>query len=317
MHYGWCEVTCESAEFATAVHRKNAVFSAILTAAVAAWVSRRELEPAFAVGSTLPELAPSRAAANVVVAALVMSMGFANTRMNPPPESKEPKEERWFVMTPVGSAAYLTYWTLSFVTQYFVWSTFSELACAGYLDGLGAACARAFPAALGLVLQVFPRGLEDFARRSLAAAYFAAPFCEGWAISLTLLWLKFNWFEDKWQELVIKYWRARNVPIARIQWWAHLTALVVPLDILLCKDARLLGTHAMPLFPTCVAAVGGLGCFYMLQTDLLFCVNGGYWPYPFLVKLNTAPKQAGLVSGIVAAVCGLCWGCNAAARALV
>ena len=315
MHYGWCEVTRESVDFAAAVHRKNTIFTAVLVLAIATWVSRRPLEPAFAAGSALPELAPSRAAANVLTAALVLSMGFANTRLNPPPESREPKEDRWFVMAPVGSAAYLTYWTLSFVTQYVLWSAVAELACAGYLDGLGAACAWACPPAARLAGPA-AGGTAGFARRALAASYYAAPFCQGWALALTLLWLKFNWFEPRWRTAVVGYWRERGVPIARIQWWAHLTALAVPLDLLACKDARLLAAAAMPLAPTCAAAVGGLGCYYMLQTDLLFALNGGRWPYPFLAHLSTAPKQAGLVAGIVAAVCGLCWGCGAAVRAL-
>jgi hypothetical protein len=55
----------------------------------------------------------------------------------------------------------------------------------------------------------------------------------------------------------------------------------------------------------------------MLQTNALFCLNGGRWPYPFLAVLNTPAKQACLVSAIVVAVCGLCWGCAAIAKALV
>ena len=101
-----------------------------------------------------------------------------------------------------------------------------------------------------------------------------------------------------------------QVPIATIQWWSHLTALAVPLDLLLCKDPTTLQAHAMrpaALVPlvTCVCIM------YITMTNLLFRKHGR-WPYPFLAQFDTWPKQSTLTLGIAAAVTGLCCACRIA-----
>jgi len=197
VHFGWCEVTKASAAFSDKVHRKNYVFHSVLLAATTWWVASRPLDDAFAPGVELPPLSAGRAAANVGLAMLILSMGYCNSRVNPPPEISKPYEDRFYVLGAIGNGAFLTYWSIAVLLQYTWWSAFAELGCRGYFDAPGLAAALALP--------------TDLAHRALGAAYFVAPFAEGWAVALTLLWLKFNWFEKQWQEVVVVYWRSRNV----------------------------------------------------------------------------------------------------------
>mmetsp|Transcript_23794 Transcript_23794/g.48672 ORF Transcript_23794/g.48672 Transcript_23794/m.48672 type:complete len:311 (-) Transcript_23794:135-1067(-) len=288
---GWCEVTEESMQWLAARDSKNAMYFTLLIGALGTWVANRDLEPAFSASVALPVLSPARAAWNVAVAALVLSMGYTNLHVMPPPESKD-KTDVWHVIAPLGSCSYLTFWSLSIITQYSLWSCLAELACGGYLS---------YAAVLPSNFVAYG---EAVARRVLAACYYASPFAQGWAVTLTLLWLKFNWFEARWQKAVIDYWRARGVPVASIMWWAHLTILAAPLDFL-CKNRALLAATAMPL-SSCYKFVAALSFYYIAQTNLLFRVNGGHWPYPFLASFSTWTKQAALVSGIAVAICGIC-----------
>jgi hypothetical protein len=118
------------------------------------------------------------------VAALVLSMGYINLHAMPPPDDKE-KNYVWHCIQPVGSCSYLTFWSLSIITQYTLWSCLAELAVAGHFDDI----VQLIP----FLDDIFSSHGEAASRRILAACYYLSPFAQGWAITLTILWLKFNW----------------------------------------------------------------------------------------------------------------------------
>ena len=119
----------------------------------------------------------------------------------------------------------------------------------------------------------------------LALTHFFAPFAAVVAVSLTLLYLKLNWFEETWRREVLEATNARGVRFTEITLVSHLPPL--PVAILDCFLAKRPGVFPLEwrnvmnvaLFASCYCG------FYVVLTLMNYKLVGRY-PYPFMRALK-------------------------------
>ena len=140
----------------------------------------------------VPALTAVRAACLVgnAIMALIMRL-FCNNVM--PPVDQKTNPVIYGILNPVGGAAFLTYQSTTLFSLYAIVTAAAEIS--------------------------YARSPSTLAGRVLALVYYTSPYFQGLAVVLTLLWLKFNWFEKEWQETVIKFWEDLGFrSVALVQW---------------------------------------------------------------------------------------------------
>mmetsp|Transcript_6260 Transcript_6260/g.9692 ORF Transcript_6260/g.9692 Transcript_6260/m.9692 type:complete len:169 (-) Transcript_6260:119-625(-) len=126
----------------------------------------------------------------------------------------------------------------------------------------------------------------------LTASYTMAVFAATIGIMLTLLFLKFNYFEKKWQEEVAAAWELRGFPFSRLTLISHCLSLPVGvLDVVLVRDRRFLTLCNPTLAVNLVFALMFAGSWYAFIHVLWRATDYKCWPYPFLHEFNTMLKR--------------------------
>mmetsp|Transcript_55106 Transcript_55106/g.144955 ORF Transcript_55106/g.144955 Transcript_55106/m.144955 type:complete len:287 (-) Transcript_55106:74-934(-) len=179
-----------------------------------------------------------------------------------PPMTKDC--EIFELMQKVGKVAFLTFWILVLQTTQMVASFLAE-ACLL----LGLPCA----------------GLLTF-------SYTIAVFMSTIGIMLTLLFLKFNYFEKVWRTEVKELWERRGIPLGRYTLLAHLPSLpIAVLDLAVVKDKSFLHLCNPQLWHNAGFTVL-FGTLYFSWIHVLWWLtNYEHWPYPFLHELDTIAKR--------------------------
>ena len=120
----------------------------------------------------------------------------------------------------------------------------------------------------------------------LALTHFFAPFAAVVAVSLTLLYLKLNWFEETWRREVWRPRNARGVRFTEITFVSHLPPL--PVAILDCFLAKRPGVFPLDMRNVLNVALFA-SCYCALLRRLLTLMNYklvGRYPYPFMRALK-------------------------------
>ena len=190
----------------------------------------------------------------------------SNNVMPPVDEKTEPVITGIF--GPIGSAAFLTYQSTTFFALYATVTAMCELSIwwLQYSNSDG---------------NIEVLALE-YISRVLHSLYIMSPFFQGLGVVLTLLWLKFNWFEEKWQKTVVQFWQNLGFhAVVQVQWFGHSTLPLALIDIFLCKPGASMAA-VMISNRTLVTIVASYTTLYMGMTLFLKTINGGNYPYPFL-----------------------------------
>jgi len=167
------------------------------------------------------------------------------------------------LMSIAGEATYLTVWILYFQSVHML-----ATAAAETLQACGVPCPR----------------LVTF-------THAAAVFIGTVGIMLTLLFLKFNYFEEKWQIEVRQLWERRGVPFGFYSLVEHVPSLPVGILDVLVRDRRFLRL-CCPSLAANSAVVLAFSLLYFVWMHLLWWLTGyKCWPYPFLKDLDTLPKR--------------------------
>jgi len=223
----------------------------------------------------LPPPSPWRAAAECVLAA-AMLVELAVDSWALPMTRRE--EEVFPLIRMAGRMPYLTTWILYCQTIEMVVSAAGEV-----LLVLGVSCPKL-----------------------MTMAYECAIFAAAIGILLTLLFLKFNYFEEKWREEVAKVVKRSGVPYFHLSLLAHLPSLpVAVLDIAVVRNARFLYLSKLPLSLNVGLAFGFAASYFGLIHILWWASGYRNWPYPFLHDLDTASKRLAFFAVIFLAFASL------------
>mmetsp|Transcript_8901 Transcript_8901/g.32828 ORF Transcript_8901/g.32828 Transcript_8901/m.32828 type:complete len:341 (+) Transcript_8901:245-1267(+) len=189
---------------------------------------------------------------------LVMMAGsqYCDVALVPPPHLDD---YRCQVCKPFGHIVFLTFQLLTICTAY---STFSFLAEASRYLGYS--------------------GLTPL----LQLSYQVAPVISGFGQTLTLLFLKFCWFEETYQRVAVEPLR-KSAPFAVFcMLYSHLTTMPCMLvDYLFIKD-RVLLQALHPSLSGLAAIIVSYAAFYFLWVHMNHAINGGHYPYPFLYHFS-------------------------------
>lgn len=117
-------------------------------------------------------------------------------------------------------------------------------------------------------------------------------------IALSLLFYGLNWREKQWRQEVMGRFHPLGVPVGKLQWTAHMYTLPLSfIDLFVLKDRQLLLSLTPPFTHLSTVALIYATTFCLVWTPLLFLLNGGAWPYPFMYKLSTVkPFPVGWVA---------------------
>jgi len=120
----------------------------------------------------------------------------------------------------------------------------------------------------------------------LQLSYQVAPVISGFGQTLTLLFLKFCWFEETYQRVAVEPLR-KSAPFAVFcMLYSHLTTMPCMLvDYLFIKD-RVLLQALHPSLSGLAAIIVSYAAFYFLWVHMNHAINGGHYPYPFLYHFS-------------------------------
>ena len=101
------------------------------------------------------------------------------------------------------------------------------------------------------------------------------------AVSLTLLFLRLNWYEATWRRETLDPWLQRGLPIKVIVLVSHLASLPVAfVDVVLVKRPNFDTDTDDVLFSA--ALLTAYVIFFISITRINFYLNGRRYPYPFM-----------------------------------
>lgn len=143
---------------------------------------------------------------------------------------------------------------------------------------------------LCLLAELFrARGLSKthvLARKLIGFTYATSVISGTFGIVLTILFLKFNWYEPKWRKNVLELYRSRGfVWIGPKVLFIHVNQIFVSfIDVLVIKDRKLLAQATPPLL-----WISWINCYitvaYVCSIHMNRWWSDGYVPYPFLTKV--------------------------------
>lgn len=168
-------------------------------------------------------------------------------------------QDSYKVIGLAGKPGYLTFWILSLQTAHVCY----------------AAAAEAF------------LWMGAPAPRLLAWTYSASTFVATGGVALTLLFLKFCYFEEAWRRLEKDVWERRGVKLGLISLLQHVLSLPIAIIDVLAKDQSYLKL-CQPNVTMEMAAVAAFVTAYTAWYHLMWALSGyTLFPYPFLYELDT------------------------------
>mmetsp|Transcript_11616 Transcript_11616/g.29475 ORF Transcript_11616/g.29475 Transcript_11616/m.29475 type:complete len:341 (-) Transcript_11616:117-1139(-) len=123
-----------------------------------------------------------------------------------------------------------------------------------------------------------------WARKLLKFTYAGAPLISALGVMLTLLFLKFNWFEPSWQREVLgRYHQRGQVWFGPTMLFTHLNQTPISLlDVAFIKNRKFAEAHR-PEFIVFAAILVAFTVFFVVSTHLNFSLTKHY-PYPIFSK---------------------------------
>ena len=119
-------------------------------------------------------------------------------------------------------------------------------------------------------------------------AYTLSVFVAALGFMLTVLFLKFCWFEEGWRIQVLIPQRQKDPWFGFYTLANHCPSLLVAFaDILVVKDRLLLAHFTPSVLVLLLMALGWAG-MYLGWIELNYANNGGIWPYPVLDEVFRA-----------------------------
>uniref|UniRef100_A0A7S3NK12 Uncharacterized protein n=1 Tax=Aureoumbra lagunensis TaxID=44058 RepID=A0A7S3NK12_9STRA len=118
-------------------------------------------------------------------------------------------------------------------------------------------------------------------------------------ISLTLLFLRLNWFESNWRKEALYPWLRRGVPLGTIALVGHLLSFPVAFfDVLFVKRPITMTQLTNRNVATILLIDARRSAFFLFLYNYFFVgftllnakFNGGYFPYPFMRAFDTSKK---------------------------
>jgi len=126
----------------------------------------------------------------------------------------------------------------------------------------------------------------------MTASYRFAEIAAGLGIMLTLLFLKFNYFEEKWRVEIAGTWARRGYPFFTVSLIGHLPSLPIAiLDVAFVRDGRFLKLCNPALAENVGMTFVFMVTWYTFMHVLWWATNYQNWPYPFLHEFDTFLKR--------------------------
>lgn len=144
---------------------------------------------------------------------------------------------------------------------------------------------------VGELLWIYHHRFEHFpVARAIRASYSMAVFSSTLGTILTLLFLKFNWYEPKWREDVLDvYIKRGNRSFVRKILFTHLNQLPIAfLDLVVVKQTHGVLNVFTPSLSSLFLCGVVYGAAYLVLVQMNWRMNGGVYPYPFLDKIMAA-----------------------------
>lgn len=184
------------------------------------------------------------------------------------------KEDEVFVVIQTGGKpAFLTFWILTVQTIYTIAVAVSEISL------------------------LTSRPLVAL----LSVNYTVSIYVDTLGVVLTLLFLKFNWYEAKWQAMR-HTWEKRGVPFGTYTLLGHLPSLPVGVFDLLLKDRGYLALCSLSWAHNLLVAII-FSTLYFTWIHVLWAASGyKCWPYPFLHEFDTCTKRCVFLLAIILGV---------------
>lgn len=208
-------------------------------------------------------------AAGVTCAFVVDMYGFPPAQMD---------QEVYTLHQSVGRPGFLTFWIGSLMTVY---------------------CLASWIAELSLLL-----GRTQY--KLLVFCHASAVFVDTLAVVLALLFLKFNYFEEKWRRDMKEYWEKRGYPYGSRSLFVHLVPSVAAVLDMLIKTLmqRANRVNFTPPYLQNVIQVVLFTAAYVSWIHLWWHVsNYKVWPYPFFHDFPTLQGRVAFAAAIAAAIC--------------
>lgn len=207
-----------------------------------------------------PEASLWRALAQCLLLVAMSVQLFVELFRLPPSKSED---ETYVLMQMAGKPIYLTFWILSIQFVH--------------------ACA----AAIAEVALLADKEVPGLSETSYAVALFVGTL----GVVLTLLFLKFNWFEENWQKQWRVQWERRGIPYGILALLAHIPSLPVAILDLVVKDVSFL-KRCTPSITVNLGAISVFTVAYISWIHIWWRASEfKSWPYPFLHAFDTCLKR--------------------------
>ena len=256
----------QRAWYANLVAGKDAAFALAYVACTAAYVA---LTPPYR-GATRSGSKffsnETRACVTVALAAFAVAVMYVDIFKSTPPR----RGDRKWVLLGGGFAGHFSFLTVHILmAQVSYWTLCAALEVAWV-------CAARLP----------DWGVE-LLERAVAAAYSMTVFSSVLGVVLTLLFLKFNWFEAAWRRDVLEmYLKRGNRMFVRKVLITHLPQLPIALfDLVALKQTHGILEACTPSVVALLAVSVAYSGTYLALTHAAHRANGGVYPYPFLDKV--------------------------------
>eukprot|EP00401_Gymnodinium_catenatum_P032131 CAMPEP_0117563840 /NCGR_PEP_ID=MMETSP0784-20121206/55713_1 /TAXON_ID=39447 /ORGANISM="" /LENGTH=246 /DNA_ID=CAMNT_0005361521 /DNA_START=76 /DNA_END=813 /DNA_ORIENTATION=+ len=189
-----------------------------------------------------PPASPLRAASACILAGgMLLEFGVDLTKMPAPKR----QDEIFELLASAGKPIFLTFWILCIQTVQAVGVVVAEVS----------------------LLSSWP------CLRLLTVCYTLSSFVGALGVVLTLLFLKFNWFEEKWQTNVRRLWEGRGIPFGLLTLLSHIPSMPVGILDVAIKDSTLLRLCA-PLLYENVLAVFIFSMVYFIWIHIFWALSG-------------------------------------------
>lgn len=132
--------------------------------------------------------------------------------------------------------------------------------------------------------------------------YSVSIFVDTTGVVLTLLFLKFNWFEKEWQLQARGVWESRGVRMGMLSLVSHIPSLPIGLLDIIVKDHHFLRACS-PIFVANALVIAAFASYYVAWIHVWWAASGyKCWPYPFLHKFDTCLKRILFAMAIIVAI---------------
>uniref|UniRef100_A0A7S3V0C6 Uncharacterized protein n=1 Tax=Aplanochytrium stocchinoi TaxID=215587 RepID=A0A7S3V0C6_9STRA len=144
-------------------------------------------------------------------------------------------------------------------------------------------------------------------RKLIGFVYFTSILSGSFGIVLTILFLKFCWYEPKWRETVLELYQSRGFKwVGPKVLFLHVNQVFVSfLDVMVVKDKELL-VKWTPSIYTIFGINGLIVVAYVVSVHINRFASNGQVPYPFLQMVLKSWKKEIIFIGAVAIFTNVC-----------